>query len=683
MQLYYARFMIFLLLVLAACGPQQTISDPTSLPTPDTSHTATPPRPTATPPNMAALEAIDSSSATVSVRVVNAASTTQSVNVTAGFRTIATNVNFGQAGEPVPVNSGKTTFQVMPSGSTSSETLLTTTLLLDATDPLLVILISGENGLELVALPEVIQPLNPNESSVAVVNLLKAAAGLQQDSSDLMTEIMPGGIGTSNLLTSGETTLNIQTDGKNTLYPVELKGQEKLTLVLTGTVDDLNILAFSAQAPGRAAVRVTNASPDLEAVDVYLNDTLLVAGLEYGRPMGRLDFASGDYTLHIYNAGENSADRTPLLSQPVSLSAESATILIIVGGKNSLRMVQGLENLTPLPFNQFRLSFVNTVEAAPTIGVETSGGALPGLPDLAYGDGPTSIQLGTSAYDFQLLRTGTGGDPNRTVEIVQNVQFEPGFYYLYLITGRMDNNPVILSENVGIDERLTITSADDIATQAALGNVQVHFINALQDRSVVDFRSNETVTAANINYGAGSDLIEIPQNSIISVSPAGLPDTITQVGLSVGQRFTIIVHGETLSQAQILVIDDGGLIFDSSPRVRLINLSTNTDTLLGLAFSPPDPTPLPDTTAQPRNVDLRRTIPFGVQRLVDNIAGGSFSSSILMPTGLTDLEIVDSSQEKLAFTVVDVVLANTLYNVIAYEEPETTRIEAFAVSHPR
>lgn len=683
MQLYYARFMIFLLLILAACAPQQTISDPTSLPTPDIPNTATPTRPTATPPNMAALQSIESGSSTVLVRVINAAPTTQGINVTAGFRTIATNVNFGQAAEPVPVNGGETTFQVMPSGGTASEPLLTTTLLLDATDPLLVILISGENGLEMVALPEVIQPLNPDESAVAVVNLLNATAGLQQDSTDVMAQIPPGSIGTSNLLSSGETTLNIQTDGKNTPYPVELKGQEKLTLVLTGTVDDLNILAFSARAPGRAAARTIHASPDLEAVDVYLNDTLMVAGLEYGRPMGRLDFPSGDYILRIYRAGGNLTDEVPLLSQPVSLSAENNTLLIIIGKENNLRIVQGLEDLNPLPVNQVRLSFVNTVETAPTIGVETSGGALPGLPDLVYGDGPTSIQLGTSAYDFQLLRTGTGGDPNRTVEIVQNVQFEPGFYYLYLITGRMDNNPVILSENVGIDERLTITSADDIATQAAAESVQVHFINGLQDQSAVDFRSGEAVAAANINYGTGSDLVEIPQNSIISVSPAGLPDTAAQVGLSVGQRFTIIVYGETLSQAQVMVIDDDRLILDSSPRVRLINLSTNADTLLGLAFSPPDPTPLPDTTAQPRNVDLRRTIPFGVQRLVDNIAGGSFSTSILMPTGLTDLEIIDSSQEKLAFTVFDVVLENTLYNVIAYEEPETTQIEAFAVSHPR
>jgi hypothetical protein len=92
----------------------------------------------------------------------------------------------------------------------------------------------------------------------------------------------------------------------------------------------------------------------------------------------------------------------------------------------------------------------------------------------------------------------------------------------------------------------------------------------------------------------------------------------------------------------------------------------------------------PEVTADGNAPNESFTLPFGVQKLVDNMAPGSASSVILMPVGDFDLDLIDSSNNKLAMTISKVPLsANAHIDVIAYLDPNSGNISAFAVIYPQ
>ena len=153
--------------------------------------------------------------------------------------------------------------------------------------------------------------------------------------------------------------------------------------------------------------------------------------------------------------------------------------------------------------------------------------------------------------------------------------------------------------------------------------------------------------------------------------------------LESGERYTVIAYGPDKTKVKLMLVPDKDLIFDGrSPHLRLINLSINTDVNLGLGFAPQAPTPEGGATRVPFD-DVRRSIPAGIQRLVENIAGGNVSSVILMPGGTYDIDVLDSNSNQLATILADTLLdSGTHYDVVVYEELDTTKVRGFVIEYP-
>ena len=92
----------------------------------------------------------------------------------------------------------------------------------------------------------------------------------------------------------------------------------------------------------------------------------------------------------------------------------------------------------------------------------------------------------------------------------------------------------------------------------------------------------------------------------------------------------------------------------------------------------------PEATADGNLPSESFTLPFGVQKVVDNMAPESASSVILMPVGDFDLDLIVSSNNKLSMTIPKVALsANVHIDVVAYLDPSSGNILAFAVTYPQ
>ncbi|GIL12164.1 MAG: hypothetical protein BroJett038_08840 [Chloroflexota bacterium] len=687
--MYWLYRIALLIALLSAAACAQDVSPDT--PAPDIPSALAPDTPTASP-DLSPSSTPAATSTPVGqavVRFVNAAPGAPPVNIMAGPLAIATNLDFSRFTEPTTLSAGDYQLRVMPAGARpGAASLLESALTFNHRDSLLVILAGTPNNLELLAFPEDAVPLAAGESAVTFINLLNGTAGvaLAQDAADLIPPAGYGQRAKAAVLKSGQNRLAFR-QGETAIYTYETDLREGFhyTLILAGEQAAPSAIQMETRAPGRTSVRLIQASTIGGALDVYLDDQLLAGGAEFGRPLPRQEAATGDHIVRIYAAGSSPAAE-PLAEQTIQLDLARYTALLILGSAENLRVLTFPEDLSPTPPRLARIAFLNTLDIYPRIQLETSGGPLPGVPDIFVGQPPVQTWLAESSFSFYWseIAPGEGGD---TVEIAENVQLRAGYTYLYLVTGRIGSPPIILSDNVGVDENLR-DPLDDSTVEGAADAPLVRLVNALEDQMPVDFTVGQTPLAA-VAYGEGTELLAVPQREpVISVGRDGGTLATADITLQNGQTYTVIASGSAeAGLIRLLVLLDSDLIFSGdAPRLRLINTSLDRSVRLGLAYSvaAPEIENLPEGTDEPTIDDFRRTIPFGVYTLVNDVSGAAWSGIIMMPAGEHNLDILDSARGQLAASIAFADLrAGVFYDVIAYQEDQSFRVRAFLLEYPR
>ncbi len=466
----------------------------------------------------------------------------------------------------------------------------------------------------------------------------------------------------TSIVSMGKADLTFQIGDKTLPYAAELKGQTNTTLVVAGTTATPAIIRFDSAAPKRISVRAINASPDITSIDVFLDDQPLNSAVEYGRPMERQNFASGQYTVRFYAAGADRNTVEPLTGQVVSLIDGDSFDIVLLGAASELRVLAFPENISPTGSGNTRVAFLNTLPNASEVDVQATAAAMPGIPTLFYGQVPSVMDVQAGTYSF-IMSALNSQNIRTTIEQAENVQFEAGTSYLYLVTGRIDGPPLILSDKVD-----TTSTQVNTGIQSASEAANVRFINAV-DGQTFDFVINGTSILKGLNYGEGSTLVPVTDQSVtLTVNTSGQTGAVGQQDTTFesGSNYTVVAYQSEGGAVGMLVINDDNLIFDgSSPHLRFINVSANENSNLGLAFSDPNPNPvptveapvIPEATADPNQPSVVYTLPFGVQKLVNDVVAGSASSVILMPVGDFDLDLIKSSNNKLAMTIPKVTLS--------------------------
>ncbi len=687
-------------LLIAACSPSTTQQLPTLIPsatppppTETPAPTDTPSGPTATAPYVPQAIA-DDPSQQVYLRVIHAAPDTPAIDVYVELLAIATNLNIAQNTEPSGIVAGDYVLRVVPAGNAPTDNpLLEQTISPEGGQSLMLILNGSPDNLTLSTFPEPNEPLPSGQSRLTAINGVGggAAVAVFEGNTELISPVNPGQVSTPITLSSGRTTLTFQSSGNSLLsHLIDLREQHNHTLVLVGRADNpdsLAVVSFEARAPGRAAIRFVNTSAQLGPVEVYLNGEVFVSDAAFGRPSERVDTIAQVYQLEIYAAGVDRTQIEPLIRSQLVANPDDVITMILVGPPEDLRIVEYREDASATAPGETRIAFLNTLPNLPTVALDVARGQIEGITTLNYAQPP--VEVPTLADEYTFYWNNDSGD---LVEVAENLQLEAGRSYLYLFTGRLDNAPIILSNNVGIDEELpsTLFSTDEDSTEeVSFTPIELRVVNAASGLDFpIDFMLDNTLFTAGLAYQQGSELVEIGEGDhTIDVT---MPETTnvlatTSAFLDTG-RYSVFASGFSAESVQVLLVPDYPLIFDGqSPHLRLVNLSiSNSDARFGLAYSAAADSTVSNPDGMSTEMeDLRRSIPFGLQRLVDNIAGQNFSGSILMPIGAFDIHIVDSTQNALAATIPNFSMeAGAHYDVVAYQESGSPRVRAFMVEYP-
>lgn len=685
-----AHFLFVCVLIgLAGC---ETATPPTTatMPAPLPTLTVAVPSPTAAADDRrtSILIPTEAPSRMRAVRLVHAVSGLPPVNIFAGQNAIATNLNFSQITDETPLDARATAITVRLAGATS-HAMLESTLDLDESTAYVLALVGSPERLRLITIPYTPAPLNAGESAIAVINTLTDDRPLSLRAGDavLLENIQPGDTSVTASMPAGDYTVDLFVgDSAPTAYPLTLRERFQETLLLAGSADNIAVVRWATRAPGRVSARIINASAQLSLADVYIGDQLAAQELAFGRAGSPINLVTGSYPIRIYPADADPDRVAPYLDQTVSLTEEAQIALVILGETNALRPLIFAEDMSPTPPDRARIAFLNTLPHVPVVQLETQGGPLPDIPRLVYGDAPLTTELAAGEWDVYW----TGGDrasSSQPLEAALRLQLRTGFAYLYLVTGRLDNNPVILSQNVGIDETLT-TADEELAPQMLERSARLRLVNALSSQEPVDVWVNDVLLASQLRYASTSPLTTLAQRSaVIAARFSDQPDRLAEIetALEAGAAYTAIVYG-TAAETRLLILPDSDLTFDrTSAHVRFINTSLESDTVLGMGFSAPDNSGLEALDAPRLSMEGfgRRSIPAGVQRIVNSLSGGSASRTILMPFGLFDIDLFDPAAVQLVGAIPGVKFeAGAHYDIIAYQEADTDQVRAFLLRYP-
>lgn len=200
---------------------------------------------------------------------------------------------------------------------------------------------------------------------------------------------------------------------------------------LTGEVVDP--LADVVTGEGTAFARIGHFSVSAGAVDVYLNDSLTLEGVEFGDVSDYLEVEAGIYDVALVATGDT-LDNAVYTGQ-IAIIADSVTLVSAIGlvGDDSLSVVTAIEDNVAPEFGLSRFAFFQAIPSLELFNLSANGDMLmQGVtyPDVFEGalDGYVSVDM--LVGDYELIVEGAGNTLN-----VGNITTGAGRIYLVVSAG--------------------------------------------------------------------------------------------------------------------------------------------------------------------------------------------------------------------------------------------------------
>lgn len=305
------------------------------------------------------------------------------------------------------------------------------------------------------------------------------------------------------------------------------------------------------------AARFVHGNADAPAVDLYVNDTLIAATIEYGNFTEHIALSAGPAKLDVRAAGAAASD-APLATTEFNVEASAAQTLIVAGTGEAPAFVVSADDISALDPLTARLNLINATTDADGLAIF---GPNPGVPYDAIGQ---IVNLESGIYD---VAVSTSELLNYTSPLTLN----GGVLYDLIAVGTTQENARLLIAPTGLNERpgsaptqvFTRDQATLAATSEAAIEATVQVTTEATVESAVTLESTVEATEAATVESTAEDTtettVEAPTEAtaegaaIFTFTPTNAPievaaptlniDTIVQT--SVAQTLTAIVPTQT------------------------------------------------------------------------------------------------------------------------------------------
>lgn len=313
-----------------------------------------------------------------------------------------------------------------------------------------------------------------------------------------------------------------------------MKVKTLLILLLTFTLMIAGAAGTAAQEDDAAALRFVHVIPSLQAIDIYINDSLSVEGLAFGTGSLYVNVPAGEAArIRVTISGLT----TTLWEQSVTAAAGDA-VTLVASTTEPLAFDEYREDLSALAFGSTRLTLLHAIAGGPAVNILIGGPNIAPqtiIEGLAYKSTVGPSQPPANAYVVTALAT-EGGEP-----VLQEKPFT---------FSAGTSNFVVVYGTPSAPQTLQLTTPTTAEGDAGF----VRFVHGIASAPAVDFLVNDTLIAPSVNYGGYSDHIALPVGEhTVTLRIAGSDDAgaATQ---------TITVDAGAASTVAALNVDgDGGI----------------------------------------------------------------------------------------------------------------------------
>lgn len=419
------------------------------------------------------------------LRVVHASPDAPAVNVLVDGQPVAENLEFGSASEYLDLTAGDHQVQVVPADSDTAIIDQTVTL---AGWTSSILAVAGDlANIQLQQQAVDVSETDPGQARLRLVNadpqganLALAIAGSQ--------DTLVGGTGFPNAseyagIAPGTYDLDVRNTDSGEVVTTSpgftVEAGQVYDLMALGASEDgqRTLLALATPAnipcsetlgvgePADSCLRVIHASPDAGPVDVYIGDSLIAEGLEFGTTSEFTATPNGEQQLRIAAAG-----------QPVDQAVIDVTQGLTPGGAGQV-LISGLAedvqatimgvDLRTLPADQARVRVIHASPDTDAINVSVADGQEPftGI-DFRNASGYVVFNAGTQT--FQLRETGS----DTLLLEATDVPLAAGMVYDIVAIGQSEDGTlqmVIYEANAGILEGAGATPIAGTSAAGAVG----------------------------------------------------------------------------------------------------------------------------------------------------------------------------------------------------------------------
>lgn len=175
-----------------------------------------------------------------------------------------------------------------------------------------------------------------------------------------------------------------------------------MAVALVTSATGMNVSAQEADA----RVRITHASPDAPAVDIWVNGSPAVTNVAFGQSTDLIPLPAGAYDVAVTPAGSTDPEADAVISTTLTLEAGAAYDVVALGLLANITAGVYPLDLSPVADGNTRLGVIHASPDAPAVDILANGSAI--VEDLIFPESSGALDVPAGSYDVQVAVAESG-----------------------------------------------------------------------------------------------------------------------------------------------------------------------------------------------------------------------------------------------------------------------------------
>jgi hypothetical protein len=337
-----------------------------------------------------------------------------------------------------------------------------------------------------------------------------------------------------------------------------------IAVLFTGCSEDSKSPVASSDS--KVKVRVIHTSYDAPAVDVSVNNNVVISGLGYGLSSGYAELDAGNASIKVTPSG---ASNPVVINADLVLEADKEFTIFASGSLSNIAPVVVEDNRQSVS-NKAKIRFAHMSPDAPAVDIKLNDGNGPVVfGNVAFKGIENYVEVDEGTYVFAV----TPANSTDEVIVFDPIMVENELVYTVMAKGTLNaNDDYPFVARVLVDNAMGNTYVD----LTAFGSANVQVIHASPDAPGVDLLVDDMISGTNLEFPMNTEYLPVAagmRNIKVNVSGTSTTAIEDNIDFMKDIYYSVFAVNEVASIEPLLIMDELTMPAVGNAHVRFIHLS--------------------------------------------------------------------------------------------------------------